>query len=173
MTKKQPPMFLGLRKQLPRLFSQLFKCVCGLRWGFEGLPWSLVQPVQSSLGWDVTSEWPLLWVDEILHHVVEIMENHFLLHGICRGIIIPGFLRWWEMDFVHPQYDWARRAGLTGRGSRVGGFPGQTRPRQLHYIVRCAGARFAHSGGSGCPAHKSANQRKSATTNKPIGFFSF
>ena len=24
--------------------------------------------------------------------------------GIYRGIIIPGILRWCEMDFVHPQY---------------------------------------------------------------------
>ena len=26
-----------------------------------------------------------------------------LLAGIYRGIIIPGFFRWCEMDFVHPQ----------------------------------------------------------------------
>ena len=27
-----------------------------------------------------------------------------LFAGICRGIIIPGFLRWCEMGFVHPQH---------------------------------------------------------------------
>ena len=27
-----------------------------------------------------------------------------LFVGILRGIIVPGFLRWCEMDFVHPQY---------------------------------------------------------------------
>ena len=44
----------------------------------------------------------LLWMDKILHHL-ETMGNHCLL-GICRGTIIPGFLRWCEMDFAHPQY---------------------------------------------------------------------
>ena len=34
------------------------------------------------------------------------MVNH------CRGIIIPGFLWWCEMDFVHPQYGMFWWAGL-------------------------------------------------------------
>ena len=28
-----------------------------------------------------------------------------LFVGICKGIIILGFLRWFETDFFHPQYD--------------------------------------------------------------------
>ena len=44
----------------------------------------------------------LLWMDEILHHLETIKKPLFM--GIYRGFIIPGFLRWCEMDFVHPQY---------------------------------------------------------------------
>ena len=33
--------------------------------------------------------------------------------GIYKGIIIPGFLRWCEMDFVHPQYDPSKLSGFT------------------------------------------------------------
>ena len=45
----------------------------------------------------------LLWIlDEILHHF-ETMGNQCIV-GIYKGSIIPGFLRWCEMDFVHPQY---------------------------------------------------------------------
>ena len=44
-------------------------------------------------------------MDEILHQL-ETMGNHCSLAfiGICRGFIIPGFFRWCEMNFVHPQY---------------------------------------------------------------------
>ena len=44
----------------------------------------------------------LLWMDVILHHL-KTMGNHGrpLFIGIYRGFIIPGILRWCEMDFVH------------------------------------------------------------------------
>ena len=43
--------------------------------------------------------------------------------GIYRGSILPGFLRWCEMDFVHPQYVrqdlfyWTSAPGLTATRS--------------------------------------------------------
>ena len=40
-------------------------------------------------------------MDEILHHL-ETMGNPWFV-GICRAINIPKFLRWCEMDFIHPQ----------------------------------------------------------------------
>ena len=47
-------------------------------------------------------------MDEILHHF-ETMGNRLLL-AFYRAIIIPGFLRWCEADFVHPQYHSGREA---------------------------------------------------------------
>ena len=44
----------------------------------------------------------ILWMDGILHRF-ETMRNHDLL-VVAGAIIIPGFLRWCEMDFVPPQY---------------------------------------------------------------------
>ena len=43
----------------------------------------------------------ILWMDEILHHF-EAMVETIAFVGIYRGIIMPGFLRWSEMDLVHP-----------------------------------------------------------------------
>ena len=46
----------------------------------------------------------VLWMDETLQHF-ETMRNHEkpLVVGIYSGVIIPGFLRWCEIDCVTPQ----------------------------------------------------------------------
>ena len=41
-------------------------------------------------------------VDE-LHPALHSNHDDPLFVGIYKGIIIPGFLRWCETDFVHPQ----------------------------------------------------------------------
>ena len=41
------------------------------------------------------------WTKSTSHHFETMVIHCFL--GIYRGIIIPGFLRWCEMDCVHPQ----------------------------------------------------------------------
>ena len=55
----------------------------------------------------------ILWMDEILHRF-ETMGSHCLLVFTGESFI-PGFLRWCEMDFVHPQYfgglHWMRSQG--------------------------------------------------------------
>ena len=43
----------------------------------------------------------ILWMGKILRHF-DTMGNHDLL-VFTGGIIIPGSLRWGEMNFVHPQ----------------------------------------------------------------------
>ena len=45
----------------------------------------------------------ILWMDEILHHLETMVETIvcWYLQGNQQK---PGFLRWCEMDFVHPQY---------------------------------------------------------------------
>ena len=46
----------------------------------------------------------ILWmVAKSISHHFEIIANHDV-HWYLQGIIIPGFLRRCEMDFVHPQY---------------------------------------------------------------------
>ena len=42
------------------------------------------------------------WTKCTSHHL-ETIGSHFIV-GIYRGTIIPPFLRWWDMDFAHPQY---------------------------------------------------------------------
>ena len=45
-----------------------------------------------------------MWTKSISHHFETMVEP---IVGIYKGIIISdisGFLRWCEMDFVHPQY---------------------------------------------------------------------
>ena len=46
------------------------------------------------------SELEVVWTNSISHHF-ETIDNHF--DGTYGGISMPGFLRWCEMDFVHPQ----------------------------------------------------------------------
>ena len=41
---------------------------------------------------------------EILFPRVQMEEGKPFFVGIHREIILPGFLSWCEMDFVHPQY---------------------------------------------------------------------
>ena len=43
----------------------------------------------------------ILWMDEILHQLEAMGKTKSV--GIYKGIMIPGFLRWCEMDFVQPQ----------------------------------------------------------------------
>ena len=43
----------------------------------------------------------ILWMDEILHHF-ETMVETLVCWYLQGNRIIPAFLRWCEMDFVHP-----------------------------------------------------------------------
>ena len=41
----------------------------------------------------------ILWMDEILHHFETMGKPLFV--GIYKGILIPGFLRWCRVSFIH------------------------------------------------------------------------
>ena len=79
-------------------------CIGVLFGKIDGFPWWLIEPpnkpgIETPLCFDqINHKGHLLWMDEILHH----LSNHEtpLFVGICRGINIPGFLRWCEMDFA-------------------------------------------------------------------------
>ena len=53
----------------------------------------------------------MLWmVAKSISHDFETMVETIV--GICRGIIIPGFLGWCKIDFVHPEYDLSQNQNL-------------------------------------------------------------
>ena len=56
--------------------------------------------------------------------------------GICRGIIIPGFLRWCETDFVHPQYFRLKHHQAQGRKTPSLAVPNDSPARQPHGTQR-------------------------------------
>ena len=61
---------------------------------------SALRPASSNLAGSQGRERPPLWMDETLHHF-ETLGNHSYLQENHQK---PGFLRWCEMDFVHPHY---------------------------------------------------------------------
>ena len=53
--------------------------------------------------WDLPKAAPTVDGQNPLRHHLETMVETITFVGIYRGINIPGFLSWCEMDFVHPQ----------------------------------------------------------------------
>ena len=70
--------------------SRCGSCRCLARPGGHRVVTGWLQTSKSCCGW--TKSWALL-------------EDHgiFIAFGTYSGIIIPGLLRWCDMDFVHPQ----------------------------------------------------------------------
>ena len=62
----------------------------------------------------------VLWMDGIRSHHFETMGNKCIFVGIYRGIIIPSFVGWCKMEFVHPQYVYPKNTH-TGMCRFVGG----------------------------------------------------
>ena len=80
-----------LSKRLRRFFAELR----GGRWGSGGSPVADGLFVQlKTCGW-TKSTW---------HRFETMVETAVVCWYLRWGIIIPRFLRWCEMDFVHPQY---------------------------------------------------------------------
>ena len=88
------------------------------------------------MAWKEPPRQVLLWMDKILHHF-ESMGNHYML-VFTGGIILPGFLGWCEMDFVHPQHEKFTSAprstpGSTGISpSAAAGGSSARSPRRAH-----------------------------------------
>ena len=75
----------------------------------------------------------------------ETVVETIVLVGIYRRIIIPGFLRWCEMDFVHPRwFEQERLAILQRQENQCFGTPSPNASRwRVHHCLAASGNRVA------------------------------
>ena len=86
-----------------------------------------------------------LWMDKILQQVKAMGKRLFV--GIYKGIIIPWFLRWCEMDFVRPQYGGGSPKLSPRRGQLARSGLGGHGDDHQHALCRCLAADGERAGG--------------------------